>query len=163
LVETEGYRIPGMDAALPARPTIAGRVEDFYARPAKWLFLNGRSAAMLRQMTGQLVRALIFTAVYYLVQQSAFLLRVEPIHRSMFFAPIGVLLTTLLLLPGREWWLILVMFGLVQIPVFMSDGIAGITRALVAYPSFCITGVFTAWLIRRIDPAVPFQRLKSFL
>jgi signal transduction histidine kinase len=108
-----------------------------------------------------LLTVLLFGAAFCVVQRLTFTLRFPPFNRTTIWTPGALFFTALLLVPPRQWWVMVAGLCLGVFAGYYGDETVPVTTAMLSIPSFCVAVGLGAWGVRRLGSNPLFGNLNS--
>lgn len=107
--------------------------------------------------------ALCFAVFFWGMHQLTFALRLPPCQRSPIWPQGALLLSTLLVVPARRWWLFLLAALGATVAAFWNDTVVGLRGALITIPCYLTMTAVVAWFLLRQGEVQLFASLRSLL
>ncbi len=105
----------------------------------------------------------VFAAGFCVLQRLTFLLRFPPIQRTTIWTPGALLLSALLLVPSRQWWIYFIALFIGAFAAYFGDSVIPIVAALLAAQTHFAAVALSAWGIRRFSNNTLFGGIRSLL
>jgi two-component system sensor kinase FixL len=114
-------------------------------------------------LSQQALTALLFAAVFCVVQRLTFALRFPPFERTTIWTPGALIFAALLLTPPRRWWVCFVGLCVGVFAAYYDDRAIPLPTAMLTAPVVFGTIALGAWGLRRFRGNSPFGSLTALL